>query len=418
MKRNILLCVAGMTPQIITETLFALHEKGERIDEIRVITTLEGRNKVLQTLLEKETGKFYEFCRDFGIDSSKIKFDETTIALLDKPDGTTLSDIRTVEDNMLAGDKICKIVAELCKDENTRIHASAAGGRKTMSIYLTAAMQLFGRHEDTLSHVLVSEDFENNTQFFYPPKKPLLLKTRDGREVSTTAAEIYLANIPFILLRGIGAKAFDAENKTYKQAVEKAQKNLRLAESINELRLDLKHNLVKVADRRVKLSLREMFVYALFAYFKKTGIGDEGFVNLREISREHLEIICRKFFAARDKDFGFDDFDILPKSDFIKRLDRQECAKIIYERKAQRFYKLKKREPGKDEIRVSREEVLKMIVKNIREINSKAEPKLRGVFTPEELFEDFYIGKRGVKEAHIYGLAIDGRRIKFEHESD
>ena len=424
MKRNILLCVAGMTPQIITETLFALHRKGERIDEIRVITTLEGQKRIKQTLLNPNSGKFYEFCRDFGIDCSSIKFDQTTIALLDKPDGTTLEDIRTVEENVLAGDKICKIVAELCKDENTRIHASAAGGRKTMSIYLTAAMQLFGRHEDKLSHVLVSEDFEGHPQFFYPPPVAKILDITDRetkkvlRQISTADAEVYLAEVPFILLRGIGVKAFDAENKTYKQAVEKAQKNLLLAESINELRLDLKRLLVKVADREVKLSLREMFIYALFAYFKKSNIGEDGFVGLRDITREHLDAVCRKFFAARDKDFGFDDFDILPKSDFIKRLDVQEGGKFIYRQKAQRFFKKYQRKPEKNEIRVSREEVLKMNIKNIREINSKAEPKLRAVFTPEDLFEDFYITRRGTKEAHLYGFTIDTRRIKFEHEAD
>lgn len=422
MKRNILLCVAGMTPQIITETLFALHQKGERIDEVRVITTLAGRNKVLRALLDKENGKFYEFCRHFGLNASEIKFDETTIALLDKPDGTTLDDIRTIEENVLAGDKICKIVAELCKNDNTVIHASAAGGRKTMSIYLTAAMQLFGRADDSLSHVLVSEDFEGHPQFFYPPPEAETLDITDRetkkvlRQISTGDARVYLAEVPFIRLRGIGVKAFDAENKTYKQAVGKAQKNLRIAESVSELRLDLKRLLIKVADRQIKLSLREMFIYALFAYFKKSGAGEDGFVNLREISREHLDAVCRKFFAARGKDFGFDDFDILPKSDFIKRLDLQECGKIIYTRKAQRFENIKKRKPEKNEIRVSREEVLKMIIKNIREINSKAEPKLLEVFTPAELFEDFYITKRGVKEAHLYGFTIDARRIKFEHE--
>ncbi|HLM61006.1 MAG TPA: CRISPR-associated ring nuclease Csm6, partial [Pyrinomonadaceae bacterium] len=181
-KKNILLCVAGMTPQIITETLFALTQDGKRItvDEIRVITTLEGRNKVLKSLLDEKEGKFFEFCRDFGIDAWSIKFDETTIALLDTPDGKTLDDIRTKEDNTLAGDKICKIVGELCRNPNVRVHASAAGGRKTMSIYLTAAMQLFGRADDTLSHVLVSADFEMNPQFFYPPPRPQTITLRDG----------------------------------------------------------------------------------------------------------------------------------------------------------------------------------------------------------------------------------------------
>src|SRR5215213_7534221 len=130
-KRNILLCVAGATPQIITETLYALTQQQNpkvKIDEIRVITTLEGRNRVVATLLDKEKGMFYQFCDDFGIAADSITFDETCISLLRTRDGRTLEDIRTPEENELAGDQICEIVRELCKDENTRIFASAAGG--------------------------------------------------------------------------------------------------------------------------------------------------------------------------------------------------------------------------------------------------------------------------------------------------
>lgn len=39
-QKHILLCVAGGTPAIITETLWALMDKGERVDEVRVITTI------------------------------------------------------------------------------------------------------------------------------------------------------------------------------------------------------------------------------------------------------------------------------------------------------------------------------------------------------------------------------------------
>jgi CRISPR-associated protein (TIGR02584 family) len=54
MKRNILLCVAGMTPQIITETLFALTQTQKvKLDEVQVITTLDGRDEVTETLLDK-----------------------------------------------------------------------------------------------------------------------------------------------------------------------------------------------------------------------------------------------------------------------------------------------------------------------------------------------------------------------------
>ncbi|HKG23375.1 MAG TPA: CRISPR-associated ring nuclease Csm6, partial [Blastocatellia bacterium] len=186
LQRNILLCVTGMTPQIITETLQSLIEdREERVDEIRVITTIEGRNRIMQDLLGvKKDGRFFEFCHDRDIEPQSIKFDETCIALLRTPDGSTMEDIRTAKDNENAGNQICDIVRELTRDPSTRIHASAAGGRKTMSVYLTAAMQLFGRAQDCLSHVLVSEDFEGNREFYFKPRVARTMKTRDGREVS------------------------------------------------------------------------------------------------------------------------------------------------------------------------------------------------------------------------------------------
>ena len=165
--RHLLLCVAGLTPQIITETLYALtQQQRERIDEIRVITTLRGRNRIVQSLLDPQQGRFTAFCRDYGIDPASIAFSEETITLLRTPDGRMLDDIRSVDDNGHAANQICEIVRELTRDPRTRLHASAAGGRKTMSIYLTAAMQLFGRTQDRLSHVLVSEPFETHPEFY------------------------------------------------------------------------------------------------------------------------------------------------------------------------------------------------------------------------------------------------------------
>ena len=92
-----------------------------------------------------------------------------------------LPDIRSV-DNAFAANQICEIVRELSLVPHTSLHASAAGGRKTMSIYLTAAMQLFGRARDRLSHVLVSEDFETHQDFFYIPPTPHDLDIKDRSE--------------------------------------------------------------------------------------------------------------------------------------------------------------------------------------------------------------------------------------------
>jgi CRISPR-associated protein (TIGR02584 family) len=388
MKRNILLCVAGMTPQIITETLYALHLSGEPIDEIRVITTLEGRNHILRSLLDENSGKFYEFCRDFGIDAESIKFDETTIALLGKPDGTTLEDIRTPEENVLAGDRICEIVAELCRDENARIHASAAGGRKTMSIYLTAAMQLFGRARDTLSHVLVNENFESHPQFFYPPPKPQTLKLRDGREISTAEAKIYLAPIPFIRLRGVGLNVFNDSARSYKKAVDAAQKELEFLESASEIRLNLKKRTIRAADREIKLPLRGFFVYVLFAYFRKKNLGENGFVSFRKIEREHLEIVCRLISQAFGDECGFDDFDTLPRASFIYNLD------VASWRQKKNFSVAEAREKTVDQF---------------RQICGKLSPAFQ-----KANMEKFDIVRRGEKERYIFGLEIESEKIKFE----
>ncbi|MCW5968912.1 MAG: TIGR02584 family CRISPR-associated protein [Blastocatellales bacterium] len=159
--RQMLLCVAGMTPQIVTETLYVLiQERGQRIDEIRVITTKGGKDRIVRDLLDPISGRFPAFCRDYGIDSEAIIFNERTVTAIQTLDGLDLADIRSVADNDRAANRICEIVSELTKDPLLRIHASVAGGRKTMGIYLAAAMQLFGRSQDTLSHVLVNEDFE------------------------------------------------------------------------------------------------------------------------------------------------------------------------------------------------------------------------------------------------------------------
>jgi CRISPR-associated protein (TIGR02584 family) len=295
---HILLCVAGLTPQIITETLYALtEERSEQIDEIRVITTLSGRDKLKDRLLDPDKGQFFAFCRDYHLDPASIKFDETTIALLRAPDGRLLEDIRTIEENEFAGNQICEIVRELTRDPTTRIHASAAGGRKTMSVYLTVAMQLFGRAQDRLSHVLVSEAFESHAEFFYIPPTPRVLEIK-GKPVSTAEAKIHLADIPFIRLRGLITEWVE-KGGSYNDYVMRSAEMLHLVESAPDLRLSPRDKKVAVAGYTVKLTEKEFFIYALFAQFRTQGHGDEGFVSLGEITEAALDAVFRRITAAR-----------------------------------------------------------------------------------------------------------------------
>lgn len=350
-QRHILLCVAGLTSQIVTETLYVLtQQRGERIDEIRVITTLGGRDKIMtgivngrgrpeESLLHADCGQFFSFCRDFGLDPKSIKFEEKSIALLGTRDGITLPDIRTPAENELAGDQICEIVRELTSSPGTRLHASAAGGRKTMSIYLTAAMQLFGRAHDTLSHVLVSEEFETTQpQFFYKPPVPRELMVRDrvtGKEtlVSTDQAEIYLAEIPFIRLRGVMSEWLKKKDRLqYGDYVRRAQEDLQLLELANDVHIMLREKRVLIASRSVKLAEREFFVYALYAWFRKNGRGDSGFVDPEEIRREDFEAVFRMITSAKGKERGLEDWDLVPRYKFLGTLVSQAASERTVDR--------------------------------------------------------------------------------------
>lgn len=294
--KHILLCVAGLTPQIVTETLYALtQQRGEPVDEIRIITTLDGRDRVMSTLLTnpaKREGKFFDFCRDFGIAPESISFSESHITLLQAADKKHLTDIRSLEDNESAANQICDMVRELTEDASTRLHASAAGGRKTLSIYLTAAMQLFGRQQDRLSHVLVSPDELETTfgrSFYYiAPGEIMDLEDRAGNihRVETSKLRIDLADIPFIRLRGLVEGWKTGVQGNHSSLVYQGQENLNLLESANKLAIDLKKRTVQVGRHTVKLTEREFYVYLLF--LRKHCAGQQ-YVRLEEMTPEYLE---------------------------------------------------------------------------------------------------------------------------------
>ena len=130
-SRRVLLAVTGLTPQIVTETLYALvvtQTPSWVPTEIRVITTREGAKRLTETLLEPNIGQFHEFCRQYA-PTSGIKFDPSSIRLIHDKDGRALDDIRSPEDNTRAADTLLDEVRTLCMDDECAVHVSIAGGR-------------------------------------------------------------------------------------------------------------------------------------------------------------------------------------------------------------------------------------------------------------------------------------------------
>lgn len=234
--RRILLCVSGNSPQIITETLYALAvETGGRPPfvptEIRVLTTARGAEQTRLSLLAEDRAMLARLCEDYGLEG--IRFDEECIEVFTREDGSPLHDIVTPDDNRIAADHITRRVAELTADPDAAIHASIAGGRKTMGFYLGYAMILYGREQDRVSHVLVSEGFTEHRDFFFKPKKPRTLQGPQGWEMSTADAQIHLAQIPLVRLRSSEFEALSERRLGFADAVERAS---RLAHGV-ELRI-------------------------------------------------------------------------------------------------------------------------------------------------------------------------------------
>lgn len=234
-NKKILLSVTGMSPAVVTETLYALvTEKNFIPSEIRVITTLQGKNKVLEALLgivggrKEKVGALEEFIADYGSQYgfNYIHFDESCIDVISDASGQKLADIRTPEENALASDQIVKLVGELCQDDETSVHVSIAGGRKTMGFFLGYALSLYGRKQDSLSHILVSPEFENLPNFFYPKPYSHLINDREGRELDAAQGKVMLAEIPWVRL-GLGVPETLLNHQiSYSDSVKKAQQIL------------------------------------------------------------------------------------------------------------------------------------------------------------------------------------------------
>lgn len=209
MTKNILFLVTGMTPQIITETIWALACDPDNSniwipDEIHVLSTEDGLNQIRSRLFSQKEGfKFQQFKQEFS-QVAHVAFDDsdTYLHVICDEQDNILKDLKTPEDNELAANLICQMVREFTQDDDVVLHVSIAGGRKTMGFYAGYALSLYGRAQDRMSHVLVEERYESARDFFYPSADETVFVTnRDGIELKAKDAQIWLADIPFVRMR-------------------------------------------------------------------------------------------------------------------------------------------------------------------------------------------------------------------------
>ena len=216
-----LVAVVGNTPQVMTETFWALRMDKDvpiAIDEVFVITTTVGQKTCQERLLDE--GRFKKMLLDYNIVPETVAFNADHIHVFEDAEGNFLDDIRTSDENRIARDGIFELIETLTQDDQVALHCSLAGGRKSMGFILGAAIHFFGRPQDRLYHVLVSmpEIERSDASYYYPPPKdkkpepimvfnhstgqeePLVVR---GQKVMSDAVSIELADVPFCRLRDV-----------------------------------------------------------------------------------------------------------------------------------------------------------------------------------------------------------------------
>ncbi|SDY15081.1 CRISPR-associated protein, NE0113 family [Allochromatium warmingii] len=299
--RRILLAVTGLTPQIVTETLYALACRADNPwipHEIHLITTTTGANNARLNLLAGEHW-FHRLCADYEL--PPITFTSEQIHVLQNAEGQPLDDIRTQADNTQAADCITETLRALTADPNSELHVSIAGGRKTMGYYLGYALSLYGRPQDRLSHVLVSDPYETNRNFYYPtPYEHPIHSPRGDKEVTVDArhALIDLADIPFVLLRDGLPERLRTGQTSFTRAVATANRGLQEPHLV----LDVKAQRVWADDEEIMLSKTEFLILLWLA--ERAGRGERTTDwSKPEVAQEFLSDVAVRIFNPDGADY-------------------------------------------------------------------------------------------------------------------
>ncbi|MFK5926410.1 MAG: CRISPR-associated ring nuclease Csm6 [Desulfuromusa sp.] len=266
--RKILLAVCGLAPQVVTETLYALQQQDRLPDTVRILTTQQGVEACHAQLFAGGSGQYHRFLQDYNIDPEQIDFLPRAILPVLNNQGLVIDDISDEDDNRCFLSACMQLAFEYSGDTNNTIYYSIAGGRKTMGSCLSLAAQLYGRPQDRIFHILVTPEFENSKQFYYPPNPSRAVTLYDRKQQpyqkNTRYAQVQLVPLPFIPLRGSFSRSLLQQPETPSSLMMSL-----VQEKKPVLAINLKERTIIWKNRETDLSPVLLALYAFFAEHKK-----------------------------------------------------------------------------------------------------------------------------------------------------
>lgn len=379
--KKILAFVSGMSPSIITETIYSLAmlETKWIADEIYVFTTKTGKQEIERKIFDSQI--YTKMCQDIGIDSLPDKLFKENIIVV-QHNGVELEDIRTKEDNDTLANFLVNNIHQLCNSKDSQVYVSLAGGRKTMGYYMGYALSLFARAHDKLFHVLVSEPFDGGVTpaFYYPDDRVYTVINAPEKQYQGKNAIIELAEIPFIRLREFIPKSLNV-NGNFSEYVEDVQ--FYFDANLLTLAFDFENRQIICHGVPIDLELQQL---SLYYYIAKVLVEDE----------DESSVVLRD----------------------IRAKDILECLNLISRgegRSAERFEESYITLGSKDKKELE-DKFYNNCLSNKTDINKKIEQKMKkeGFYDIWRNFQIQEVGKLAGSTTKLYSLKINRDKITLK----
>jgi CRISPR-associated protein (TIGR02584 family) len=252
--KHTLIAVTGMTPQVVTETLYGLMvQKKIPISEVFVITTAEGKAALMGELrvqLPPLVNEIQRMCAQYLL--RQPAFDPARHVLVAREESVELHDIRSDRENQLFPNLITDFIRTKASEPDTVLHCSITGGRKTMSVAMASALSLFGRKDDVMYHVLVSKAFEDSKKFF--------------PENEEESRQLVIAQVPYLHLLEKLPLLREYPRASFSELVSIAQGEIDQLLNLPRLIFDRSSRTVLVGSQRIRM---KPFPFAFYLFCAK-----------------------------------------------------------------------------------------------------------------------------------------------------
>lgn len=217
--KNVLLLILGITPQIITQSIWACSvHSNTPLDEVYVITHSEGDEALAASNVEQQIDAM---CAAWNIKKPRfVRYSHVIVA------GT--GDMSQDERTTSILNQAAVTISEIVNQPGTRLMCSIAGGRKTMSIAVAQVFSIMARTHDVLFHVIADEQYIKQGHYYPTP--------------GDNENAVSFVEMPVLRLRHPMANLLKQKPTEFAELMKKAQ------DEVNDLRPN--HKVVLDVDRR------------------------------------------------------------------------------------------------------------------------------------------------------------------------